>query len=142
MMSIETKRIYKISEDDFYGVTQGTRPIVDDEGNITGQVQNPVATIRHDNRIIVVDPYQVEFIEDQESDVAQQGGVKMDNNEALYKLVTKQGNTYLMKESEDIENVTNPESSGSEKFVKVSDVYGYEVFYLKVSEVIEIRFVI
>lgn len=66
----------------------------------------------------------------------------MDNNEALYKLVTKQGNTYLMKESEGIENVTNSESSGSEKFVKVLDVDGHEVFYLKVSEVIEIRFLI
>lgn len=66
----------------------------------------------------------------------------MDNNEALYKLVTKQGNTYLMKESESIENVTNPESGGSEKFVKVLDVDGHEVFYLKVSEVIEIRFLI
>lgn len=66
----------------------------------------------------------------------------MDNNEALYKLVTKQGNTYLMKESEGIENVTIPESSGSEKFVKVLEVDGNERFYLKVSEVIEIRFVI
>ena len=64
----------------------------------------------------------------------------MDNNEALYKLVTKQGNTYLMKESEGIENVTNPESSGGEKFVKVLD--GHERFYLKVSEVVEIRFLI
>lgn len=66
-MSIETKRIYKIEESDFYGITQGTRPIVDDEGNITGEVQNPVATIRYDNRLIVVEPYQVEFIEEQES---------------------------------------------------------------------------
>lgn len=60
-MSIETKRIYKIDEDDFYGITQGTRPIVDDKGNITAQVQNPVATIRYENRLIVVEPYQVEF---------------------------------------------------------------------------------
>lgn len=65
-MSIETKRIYKIDKDDFYGITQGTRPIVDDEGNITGHVQNPVATIRYDNRLITVEPYQVEFIEDSE----------------------------------------------------------------------------
>lgn len=63
-MSIETKRIYKIKESDFYGITQGTRLIVDDEGDITGQVQNPVATIRYDNRLIVVEPYQVEFIDE------------------------------------------------------------------------------
>lgn len=67
-MSIETERIYKITEDNFYGVTQGTRPIVDDEGNITGQVQNPVATIRYDNRLITVEPHQVEFVEDSESE--------------------------------------------------------------------------
>lgn len=66
-MSIETKRIYQIEESDFYGITQGTRVIIDDKGNITGQVQNPVATIRYDNRLIVVEPYQVEFIEQQES---------------------------------------------------------------------------
>ena len=66
-MSAETKRIYKIEESDFYGITQGTRPIVDDKGNIPGQVQNPVATIRYDNKLITVEPYQVEFIEDQES---------------------------------------------------------------------------
>lgn len=65
-MSVETKRIYKIEESDFYGITQGTRPIVDDKGNITAQVQNPVATIRYENRLIVVEPYQVEFIEDSE----------------------------------------------------------------------------
>lgn len=66
-MSVETKRIYKIDKDDFYGITQGTRPIVDDKGNITGYVQNPVATIRYDNKLITVEPYQVEFIEEQES---------------------------------------------------------------------------
>lgn len=66
-MSVETKRIYKIEESDFYGITQGTRPIVDDKGNITGYVQNPVATIRYDNKLITVEPYQVEFIEEQES---------------------------------------------------------------------------
>lgn len=66
-MSVETERIYKITEDNFYGVTQGTRPIVDDEGNITGQVQNPIATIRYDDRLITVEPHQVEFIEEQES---------------------------------------------------------------------------
>lgn len=60
-MSIETKRIYKIDKDDFYGITQGTRPIVDDEGNITGYVQNPVATIRYEGRLLVVEPYQVEL---------------------------------------------------------------------------------
>lgn len=64
-MSVETKRIYKIDEDDFYGITQGTRPIVDDKGNITAQVQSPVATIRYENRLIVVEPYQVEFAEEQ-----------------------------------------------------------------------------
>lgn len=66
-MSAETKRIYKIEESDFYGITQGARPIVDDKGNITGQVQNPVATIRYDNRLVTVEPYQIEFIEEQES---------------------------------------------------------------------------
>lgn len=66
-MSVETKRIYKIDKDDFYGITQGTRVIVDDEGNITGQLQNPVATIRYDDRLITVEPHQVEFIEEQES---------------------------------------------------------------------------
>ena len=66
-MSVETKRIYKIEESDFYGITQGTRPIVDDKGNITAHVQNPVATIRYDNRLITVEPYQVEFIEEEES---------------------------------------------------------------------------
>lgn len=66
-MSVETKRIYKIEESDFYGITQGTRPIVDDKGNITGHVQNPVATIRYEDRLLVVEPYQVEFVEDQES---------------------------------------------------------------------------
>lgn len=65
-MSVETKRIYKIEEQDFYGITQGTRPIVDDKGNITGYVQNPVATIRYEDRLLVVEPYQVEFIEDSE----------------------------------------------------------------------------
>lgn len=65
-MSVETKRIYKIEESDFYGITQGTRPIVDDKGNITGHVQNPVATIRYEDRLLVVEPYQVEFIEDSE----------------------------------------------------------------------------
>ena len=67
-MNVETERIYKITEEKFYGVTQGTRPIVDSEGNITGQVQNPVATIRYDNRLITVEPHQVEFIEDSESE--------------------------------------------------------------------------
>lgn len=67
-MSIETKRIYKIDKDDFYGITQGTRPIVDDKGNITGHVQNPVATIRYEDRLLVVEPYQVEFIEDSETE--------------------------------------------------------------------------
>lgn len=67
-MSIDTERIYKITEDNFYGITQGTRPIVDSEGNITGQVQNPVATIRYEDRLITVAPHQVEFIdEEQES---------------------------------------------------------------------------
>lgn len=68
-MSVETKRIYKIDKDDFYGITQGTRVIVDYEGNITGQLQNPVATIRYDDRLITVEPHQVEFIEDSESEV-------------------------------------------------------------------------
>lgn len=67
-MSVETERIYKITEDNFYGITQGTRPIIDDKGNITGQVQNPVATIRYDDRLITVAPHQVEFIEDSESE--------------------------------------------------------------------------
>ena len=66
-MSVETKRIYKIDKDDFYGITQGTRPIIDNEGNVTGHVQNPVATIGYGDRLLVVEPYQVEFIEDQES---------------------------------------------------------------------------
>ena len=70
-MSVETKRIYKIEESDFYGITQGTRPIIDNEGNITGEVQNPVATIRYEDRLLVVEPYQVEFVEEQESDIAQ-----------------------------------------------------------------------
>lgn len=60
-MSVETKRIYKIEESDFYGITQGTRPIIDEKGNITGYVQNPVATIRYEDRMLVVEPYQVEF---------------------------------------------------------------------------------
>lgn len=60
-MSVETKRIYKIDKDDFYGITQGTRPIIDNEGNITGHVQNPVATIGYEDRLLVVEPYQVEF---------------------------------------------------------------------------------
>lgn len=66
-MSIDTERIYKITEDNFYGITQGTRVIIDDEGNITGRLQNPVATIRYDDRLITVEPRQVEFIEEQES---------------------------------------------------------------------------
>lgn len=72
-MSIETKRIYKIDENDFYGITQGTRPIVDDKGNITAQVQNPVATIRYENRLIVVEPYQVEFTKEQKECVGPNG---------------------------------------------------------------------
>lgn len=60
-MSVETKRIYKIDKDDFYGITQGTRPIIDNEGNITGHVQNPVATIGYEGRLLVVEPYQVEL---------------------------------------------------------------------------------
>lgn len=68
-MSIDTERIYKITEDNFYGITQGTRVIIDDEGNITGRLQNPVATIRYDDRLITVEPHQVEFIEEQESGV-------------------------------------------------------------------------
>lgn len=68
-MSVETKRIYKIDKDDFYGITQGTRPIVDDKGNIMGHVQNPVATIRYEDRLLVVEPYQVEF-EDTTKDIS------------------------------------------------------------------------
>lgn len=60
-MSVETKRIYKIDKDDFYGITQGTRPIIDNEGNVTGHVQNPVATIGYEGRLLVVEPYQVEL---------------------------------------------------------------------------------
>lgn len=72
-MSIETKRIYKIDENDFYGITQGTRPIVDDKGNITAQVQNPVATIKYEGRLIVVEPYQVEFAEEHKECVGPNG---------------------------------------------------------------------
>lgn len=72
-MSVETKRIYKIEESDFYGITQGTRPIVDDKGNITGHVQNPVATIRYEDRLLVVEPYQVEFAEEQKECVGPNG---------------------------------------------------------------------
>lgn len=82
-MSIETKRIYKIKESDFYGITQGARPIVDDEGNITGQVQNPVATIRYDDRLITVEPHQVEFIEDSESEVGKAWHVGEGNSEDI-----------------------------------------------------------
>lgn len=82
-MSVETERIYKITEDNFYGVTQGTRPIVDDEGNITGQVQNPIATIRYDNRLITVEPYQVEFIEDSEPETGRAWHVGEGNSEDI-----------------------------------------------------------
>lgn len=94
-MSVETKRIYKIEESDFYGITQGTRPIVDDKGNITAQVQNPVATIRYDNRLIVVEPYQVEFIEEQES-----GNIKSNESisDAIIDYATHLGNKSMMCE--------------------------------------------
>lgn len=82
-MSIETKRIYKITEDNFYGITQGTRVIVDDKGNITGQVQNPVATIRYDDRLITVEPYQVEFIEDSEPEIGKAWHVGEGNSEDI-----------------------------------------------------------
>lgn len=82
-MSAETERIYKITEDNFYGVTQGTRPIVDSEGNITGQVQNPVATIRYDDRLITVQPYQVKFVEDSESETGKAWHVGEENSEDI-----------------------------------------------------------
>ena len=99
-MSVETKRIYKIEESDFYGVTQGTRPIVDDKGNITGHVQNPVATIRYDNKLITVEPYQVEFIEEQES-----------------------GNVWHVSEgySEDIDPRVDMFSESTDRYVPTSD---------------------
>lgn len=82
-MSIDTERIYKITEDNFYGITQGTRVIVDDEGNITGQLQNPVATIRYDDRLITVQPYQVEFIEDSEPETGRAWHVSEGNSEDI-----------------------------------------------------------
>ena len=82
-MSVETKRIYKIEESDFYGITQGTRPIVDDKGNITAQVQNPVATIKYEDRLIVVEPYQVEFIEDSEPETGRAWHVGEGNSEDI-----------------------------------------------------------
>lgn len=72
-MSVETKRIYKIDKDDFYGITQGTRPIIDNKGNVTGHVQNPVATIGYEDRLLVVEPYQVEFAEEQKECVGPNG---------------------------------------------------------------------
>lgn len=82
-MSIDTERIYKITEDNFYGITQGTRVIVDDEGNITGRLQNPVATIRYDDRLITVEPYQVEFIEDSEPENERAWHVSEGNSEDI-----------------------------------------------------------
>lgn len=83
MMSVDTERIYKITEDKFYGITQGTRPIVDSEGNITGQVQNPVATIRYDNRLITVQPHQLEFVEDSEIETGKAWHVGEGNSEDI-----------------------------------------------------------
>lgn len=62
---IETKRIYKIREKDLYGIYEVIRPIIDEEGDIKAELQGPMATIRYENRIMIVEPYQVEFIEEE-----------------------------------------------------------------------------
>lgn len=57
MMTIETKRIYKISKEQFHGVFQLSK----DEPSL-------VAVIEYDNKLIKVELYQVEFIEEEQND--------------------------------------------------------------------------
>ncbi|MBP3034162.1 hypothetical protein M3554_12245 [Staphylococcus warneri] len=56
-MTIETKRIYKISKEQFHGVFQLSK----DEPSL-------VAVIEYDNKLIKVELYQVEFIEEEQND--------------------------------------------------------------------------
>lgn len=53
-MTIETKRIYKISKEQFHGVFQLSK----DEPSL-------VAVIEYENQLKIVEPYQVEFIKEE-----------------------------------------------------------------------------
>ncbi|MGX0038714.1 hypothetical protein ACUXSK_001662 [Staphylococcus warneri] len=53
-MTIETKRIYEISRDEFHGVFQLSK----DEPSL-------VAVIEYENQLKIVEPYQVEFIKEE-----------------------------------------------------------------------------
>ena len=57
MMTIETKRIYKISKEQFHGVFQLSK----DEPSL-------VAVIEYENQLKIVEPYQVEFIREEQND--------------------------------------------------------------------------
>ena len=54
MMTIDTKRIYKISKEEFHGVFQLSK----DEPSL-------VAVIEYENQLKIVEPYQVEFIKEE-----------------------------------------------------------------------------
>lgn len=57
-MTIDTKRIYKISKEQFHGVFQ-----------LSKDEPSSVAVIEYENQLKIVEPYQVEFVEeDNEND--------------------------------------------------------------------------
>lgn len=58
-MTIETKRIYEIKRDEFWGVFQ------DKDLNPSGTIAKPVAVIEWNNELRIVAPYQVKFKEEQ-----------------------------------------------------------------------------
>lgn len=56
-MTIETKRIYKISKEQFFGVFQ-----------LSKADTSLVAVIEYENQLKIVEPYQVEFIKEEQND--------------------------------------------------------------------------
>lgn len=60
-MAIETKRIYKITRDKFHGIFQLTK-----EGYNGDYYSSPIAVIEYENELREVEPYQVEFTEEEQ----------------------------------------------------------------------------
>lgn len=58
-MTIETKRIYEITREEFWGVFQ------DKDLNPSGNIAKPVAVIEWNNELKIIAPYQVKFKEEQ-----------------------------------------------------------------------------
>lgn len=61
MMAIETKRIYKISKKQFHGVFSNRKYDI-----MCDFKEEPYAVIEYDNKLIKVELYQVEFIEEEQ----------------------------------------------------------------------------